>query len=293
MKASEFRIRDPFVYLEDGKYYLYGTTRLGANTIDGVGEMGFDVYVSDDLENWEGPHAVFNPPVGFWGIRDFWAPEVHKYNGAYYIFSTFKDSGDLHGIGILKSDSPMGPFHVHSDIPITSREWSSLDGTLYVDKNGVPYMVFCHEWSQIIDGTMCYARLSDDLTHFVSEPVTMFAASEIPFVRAAIMRKSGREGYITDGPCMYRTKTGELLMLWSSKGDEGYMECIMRSDNGEIDGKFNPVEVLFPKDGGHGMLFTDKNGELRFSLHTPNSAPNERAHFFYLEDHGNTLKIKN
>ena len=153
-------------------------------------------------------------------------------------------------------------------------------------------MVFCHEWSQIIDGTMCYARLSDDLTHFVEEPVTMFAASEIPFVRAAIMRKSGREGYITDGPCMYRTKTGELLMLWSSKGEEGYMECILRSDNGEIDGRFEPVDVLFPKDGGHGMVFRDKNGELRFSLHQPNTPTKERAHFFYLEDTGDSLKMK-
>ena len=292
MKASEFRIRDPYVLLDGGKYYLYGTTRLAADSISGTGKMGFDVYVSDDLVEWDGPHAVFDPPADFWGIRDFWAPEVHYYKGAYYIFATFKDSGMLHGIGILKSDSPMGPFHVHSEVPITSREWSSLDGTLYVDKQGVPYMVFCHEWSQIIDGTMCYAQLSDDLTHFVTEPVTMFAASEIPFVRSAIMRLSGKEGYITDGPCMYRTKTGELLMLWSSKGEQGYMECIMRSDNGEIDGKFIPVEVLFPKDGGHGMLFNNKDGELFFSLHTPNSPTKERAHFFAVEDCGDTIKRK-
>jgi len=292
MKTADFRIRDPFVLVDDGKYYLYGTTRLGANTIDGIGKMGFDVYVSTDLENWDGPHSVFEVPEGFWGIRDFWAPEVHKYNGAYYIFATFKDSGDLHGIGILKADSPMGPFRPHSDIPITSREWSSLDGTLYVDKAGKPYMVFCHEWSQIIDGTMCYAPLSDDLTHFTEEPTTMFAASDSPFVRTAIMRKSGKEGYITDGPCMYRTKDGELLMLWSSKGEEGYMECIHRSDNREIDGNFLPVEVMYSKDGGHGMLFRDLEGKLRFSLHQPNRCPDERARFFEVEDLGDRVVIK-
>ena len=112
MKTSEFRIRDPFVLTVDGRYYLYGTTRLSETSIDGTGKMGFDVYVSDDLENWDGPHPVFDPPEGFWGIRDFWAPEVHCYKGAYYIFATFKDAGDLHGVGILKGESPMGPFHL-------------------------------------------------------------------------------------------------------------------------------------------------------------------------------------
>ena len=29
----------------------------------------------------------------------------------------------------------------------------TLDGTLYVE-NGLPYMVYAHEWIQILDGTM-------------------------------------------------------------------------------------------------------------------------------------------
>ena len=37
-------------------------------------------------------------------------------------------------------------------------------------------MVFVHEWTSMPDGNglMCYAPLSDDFTHFIEEPKTMF-----------------------------------------------------------------------------------------------------------------------
>ena len=52
MKLTDINIRDPYIMPYDGKYYLYGTRSETAF----VGQAyGFDVYVSDDLENWEGP----------------------------------------------------------------------------------------------------------------------------------------------------------------------------------------------------------------------------------------------
>lgn len=277
MKNTEFWIRDPFVLLDGGRYYMYGTTRSRE-------KAGFDVYVSDDLENWEGPIPVFEYSEGFWGKMHYWAPEVYKYRGAYYMFATFKDDGPWHGCQILRSESPTGPFLPHSEGPITPKEWSSLDGTFYIGKDGKPYMIFCHEWIQISNGEMCYAELSDDLTHFVSEPRTMFRAGDFPEVI-----KPGHVGnFVTDGPFMYRSKTGELLMLWSSVGESGYLECVMRSDNGEIDGKFELVDLLFREDGGHGMLFRDKAGNLKFSLHHPNRV-NEHLELFDVEDAGDTL----
>ena len=48
MKLTDIHIRDPFVLLHEDKYYLYGTR--GA-TCWGEAD-GFDVYVSEDLENW-------------------------------------------------------------------------------------------------------------------------------------------------------------------------------------------------------------------------------------------------
>ena len=63
MKCNEINIRDPYVLLYDGKYYMYGTRSETAF----VGEAyGFDVYVSSDLENWSEPYEVFHRPKNFW-----------------------------------------------------------------------------------------------------------------------------------------------------------------------------------------------------------------------------------
>ena len=143
MKRNEIHIRDPFVLTEDGVYYLYGTR--GTESW-GDHATGLDVYVSRDLESWEGPYVAFMPPEGFWADQNFWAPEVHKYRGGYYMFVSFKNAEKCRGTQILRADSPMGPFVVHSDGPVTPPDWEALDGTLYVDETGAPYLIFCHEW---------------------------------------------------------------------------------------------------------------------------------------------------
>ena len=280
MKLENIRIRDPFILADNGKYYLYGTTRMPEDGFS-EGSFGFDTYVSSNLVDFEGPISVFEQTEDFFGCSDYWAPEVYKIGDVYYMLASFKGSSGLHGVGILRAESPLGPFEPHSEMPITPKDWAAIDGTLYYE-GGKPYMIFVHEWSQIIDGTMCYAELSPDLTRFVSEPVTMFAASENPYGRPSKMR-SGREGYITDGPCMYKTPKGELFMLWSMKGERGYIECVYKSDNGTLFGKFEPDSLLYGDGGGHGMVFKTHGGEEKFVLHTPNTRGLERAKIFKLD----------
>lgn len=71
MKREEINIRDPFVLTRNGQYYLYGTR--GA-TCWGPAD-GFDVYVSRDLENWDGPFECFHNDGTFWADRNYWAPK--------------------------------------------------------------------------------------------------------------------------------------------------------------------------------------------------------------------------
>ena len=279
MKLENIRIRDPFILPDNGKYYLYGTTRMPEDGF-AEGNFGFDVYVSSDLSEFSGPIAVFDQAESFFGVSDYWAPEVYRIGNSYYMLASFKGGEGLHGVGILKAESPLGPFIPHSEMPITPKDWAAIDGTLYYE-GGKPYMIFVHEWSQIIDGTMCYAELSSDLTHFVSKPETMFAASANPYGRPSVMR-SGKEGYITDGPCMYKTELGDLLMLWSMKGERGYIECVYKSDNGTLFGEFVPDTLLYGDGGGHGMIFKTHEGKEKFVLHTPNTRGLERAKIFDL-----------
>lgn len=280
MKNREINIRDPFVLVYNGKYYMYGTRA------DNFGQKtgGFDVYVGTDLENWSEPKEVFNSEKHGMNTWVNWAPEVHFYNGAFYLLATFTKSNGLRGTYILKSDTPDGEFVPHSDGAVTPWEWECLDGTLHFE-NGKIYCVFCHEHTQILDGTVCYVELSSDLTRAVTEPTELFAASS--FLKCEATEK---DHCITDGPFLYRKKDGKLLMIWSTC-DNGYKQCVAQSDNGSVCGKWSHLPTLFDDDGGHGMIFSDLKGNLKLTLHCPNISLQERPVFFDIAETENSLEI--
>ena len=283
MKFADIHIRDPFVLADDGKYYLYGTR--GPECWGKC--SGLDVYVSSDLETWSEASEVFTPPENFWSDTNYWAPEVYKYGEKFYMLVSFKSEERHRGTQILKSDSPMGPFVIHSDGPVTPIEWECLDGTLYIE-NDVPYMVFCHEWTQIDDGEICVVELSKDLKKAVSQPKGLFSAS------APIWSDGHLPGkYVTDGPFMYRTQSGRLIMLWSSFSNKQYCEALSYSDDGSIFGNWvHDNRLLFEKDGGHGMLFKTFDGKLLFIQHMPNTSPCERPCLFGVYEKDDSLFIE-
>jgi hypothetical protein len=81
-KNADIHMRDPFVLpsTSEKQYYLYGT--IGSEAWTGAA-TGIDYYIGTDLQNWEGPFPAFRPPAGFWADRNFWAPEVHAYQGRH------------------------------------------------------------------------------------------------------------------------------------------------------------------------------------------------------------------
>ena len=276
MKLTDINIRDPFIILENGKYYMFGT-RGGECWGKGT---GLDVYTSDDLNEWSEPQLAFAPPADFWADRNFWAPEVHKYKGKYYMFVSFKSETRHRGTQVLISDTPEGPYRVHGEKPITPEDWECLDGTFYLSKDGTPYMVFCHEWTQVGDGEVCAIKMNDDLTASVGEPMLLFKASSAEWIRSV----TGKPGdYVTDGPFMYRSGTGDLYMLWAADDNFGYVEALAKSDNGEIDGNWTQVSRLVDHfSGGHGMIFTAKDGTKKLTMHSPDTSRNERPYLFEL-----------
>ena len=274
MKRTDINIRDPFVLVHEGAYYLYGTR--GA-TCWGPAD-GFDVYVSRDLEDWDGPFVCFHNDGSFWADRNYWAPEVYYYQGAFYMFASFKNPDVHRGTAVLRAESPLGPFVPHSDGCVTPKDWECLDGTLYISKAGKPYMVFCHEWVQAGDGEVNAIPLTDDLRAPAGEPRLLFHASDAEWCQVK-HHSSGVSGCVTDGPFLWRTADGTLLCLWASFSEGGYTEGVAVSDNGEIDGKFTQVEPLFMDDGGHGMVFRALDGQLYLTLHSPNAHLEERPFF--------------
>jgi GH43 family beta-xylosidase len=258
---------------------------------------------SYDLKLWTSAQVFFTVPANNWATGELWAPEVHEYNGRYYLFATINSiANDFtnpatgwtsrhRAVQIFHSDSPEGPFKPFSNTPHLPVTDLTLDGTLWVE-NGVPYMVYCHEWLQMTDGTMEVVELKPDLSATVGKPTLLFTASSASWVRG----NSGTTptNYVTDGPFLYRTKTGKLLMIWSAHSGDGYAVGIAESDNGKLFGTWShQSSLLFNSNGGHGMIFRSFEGKLCLVLHQPNSPSGQaRAHFFELEDTGDTLIIK-
>ena len=282
VKTSEIHVRDPFVLpvKAEGQYYIYGTMGPG---------RGFYSYRSKDLENWEGPLTVFKAAKDFWATHNYWAPEVHFYKDRYYMFASFKAHGVMRGTQILVADKPEGPFAPLTEKPVTPSDWECLDGTLYVDPDGTPWIVFCHEWVQVGDGEICAMKLTPDLKSAAGKPVLLFKAHDAKWVDSF---EKGKGSYVTDGPFLWRTKSGDLLMLWSSfhKGD--YATGVAKSKSGKIDGPWVlEEEPLGVKDAGHSMIFRTFDGKLMLSLHQPNKANRERPAFLPLKETDGRMEL--
>lgn len=277
-RLDEIQIRDPYVVEQDGYYHLFGSTDPDIWKADGI---GFDAYRGTSpgiLTDFEGPFAVFRPDPGFWSKKSFWAPEVHRYHGFFYLFATFQPIDGRRGTAILRSTDILGPYRPWSDGPVTPPDWETLDGTLFVDEAGDPWMVFCHEWQQVGDGTVEAMRLSSDLRAAAGEPVTLFSASQAPWSAPLTGRAPG--SWVTDGPTVYRSTDGVLKCLWSSFGPDGRYCIGEATSSGGILGPWTQApEAVFAADGGHGMLFDGPDGTRFLAIHTPNATPQERAVF--------------
>lgn len=161
-------------------------------------------------------------------------------------------------------------------------------------RKNIIYMV---QEVQQLYGDMCVVELSKDLKKAVSEPKLLFEASKAPWsVPIPFAKKEfGIYGnvYFVDGLCMHRTKSGRLLMLWSSWGERGYAVGMAYSDNGEIDGRWHHVKTpLYAENGGHGMLFKNNKKELMYALHYPNDLYKERPQIKKVEEKDDVLVLK-
>ena len=262
LKITDMHIRDPFIYVDQKtkSYYLHAN-----------GGKKFSVYTSLDLVNWKALGNSFVPSSDFWGQRDFWAPDVYEYNGKFYLFATFSGNTRKRGVSILIGDKPEGPFSPLVNTAVTPENWGCLDGSLYIDEKQEPWIIFCHEWLESIDGEIVAQQLTKDLTKPVGEPKVLFKATNALWVGA--ISAQGVTGYVTDAPFIYKLNNGELIMIWSSFTKNGrYAIGLARSKSGSLIGPWeHNKEPINSDDGGHAMLFTDLKGRLMISYHAPNS----------------------
>lgn len=297
---DEMSMSDPYIFADKATktYYLTGS--------------GGCIYKSKDLKNWMGPYGAYDV-TGTWmeGINFVAAAEIHQVNGKYYYAASFGDRKELvdvvprrynvyrHQTMILESDKVDGPYKLKNPDPnydYLPHSWDIIDGSIWFE-NGTPYFVFVHEWMQTFDGTMEYVKLSPDLSKTISEPVMLFRGSEAPW--ALEMVGNGEmtyglklPGWVTDGPEVFRTKTGKLGMLWSSWGAHRYVQGVAYSESGTIDGPWIQEKQGFKDDNsGHGMLFTTFEGKRLLSIHHSEGDGPRKPQLYEIDDSGDKLVL--
>jgi len=295
MKREDINIRDPYVLLTNGTYYLYGTRSA---TTWGPAD-GLDCYVSQDLETYEGPIEIYHKEPDSPFVCCYWAPECYELFGKYYLITTLGKEGNQTGIYALTADKPEGPYVRHENSHLTPDAWRCIDGTLYQDDTGL-YLAFSRSFEDAPDGGDLWAvkldTTGDRINGPEGEPFMLFSAAEcgwnepIPFAKDFGIDE---DVYLSDGPSLFQTSDGALTLLWSSWYHGSYAVGAAVSASGDIHGPWTHYETpVWPENAGHGMVFTKKDGTLCYALHYPNDKYMERPVFHTLAFENGKVTIR-
>jgi len=294
---DSIQLSDPFI-LADAKTAMYYMT--------GTGGM---MWKSKDMKLWDGPFQVTKTdPQSWMGPRPaIWAAELHEYKGKYYYFATFTNHDikidtvkgnviERRASHVLISDNPDGPYVPMKDPMYLPANRPTLDGTFWIDKDGKPYLIYCGEWLQNWNGTVEKIELKPDLSGTIGVGKVLFRASDSPWSREKDANGKDKPNKVTDGPYVFRTKTGKLGMIWTSWVYDVYTQGVAYSTSGTLDGPWvQEKDPITPPNFGHGMIFTSLDGKLLMALHSHqniNGRYKRIPHLFELDDSGDKLVVR-
>ncbi|TWT36964.1 Extracellular exo-alpha-(1-_5)-L-arabinofuranosidase precursor [Posidoniimonas corsicana] len=129
--------QDPYVFQADGWYYIAASA---------PGDTAIVVFKSRSLTDPGVSRTVYRPPPTGPYSKQLWAPEIHRIDGQWYIY-TCADDGDNanHRLIVLKADTddPQGPYSMAAELQtpgwaIDESVFRTADGTLYCVWSGWP-----------------------------------------------------------------------------------------------------------------------------------------------------------
>ena len=309
MSLPDMPLQNPYVLVDRATqtYFLYAQNNA---LLSGDSSPGTMVYQSKNLHDWSSPTKVYSVSSGGWADANGGAaaPEVHLFGGRYYLFTTLQNSSTVIAAAqqapgtnnyngnaiwqnqtaratvIAVADSPLGPFiDLNKSAPVTDPTFMTVDGTLHVDPDGTPWMVFAQEWLQKPDAVMAAVKLTSDLSAAAAVPTWLFKGSNAPWYYDPVYGAPPGQTltnilqgppYSTYGPQVYRTPNGSLVMLWSSYRQHytEYVQTQALSMTGNIAGPWKQLNPLVTGHVGHGMIFQALDGHLMLILHNNNDS---------------------
>jgi len=287
---------DPFVVYDDESdtYYMYGT--------GGVAN-GFKAYSSKDLKNWKECGQVYSSDQEkAWGTKDFWAPEVYKRNGKYYLFYSahWKNNPnnelENYKIGIAVADSPLGPFEDMTGAPLFDPGYPIIDANVYFAEDGKLYLYYsrcCYKhaveseiatWArekkmfdEIEESWIYGVELAADFSTVIGKPVLLLR----PPVSMDDQQAEWESRSVTSGEVNRRWTEGSFLfkhgdtyyMMYSANFFGGQHYAVGYATASTPLGPFqksaaNPILQKNTDSGGivsgtgHNSLLKDRNGKV-------------------------------
>ena len=259
LAAEDITLADPTIFLEDGIYYLYGTS-----SPDGI-----LVYTSTDLEYWDGPagatdgHALKRGDA--WGTKGFWAPQVFKRDGKYFMAYTANEQ-----IAIAESDSPLGPFRQETPqhLPASMHQ---IDPYVFFDDDGKIYLYHV----RLQDGNRIFVVELDDDLRTVKEETAKECISAMPGTWEDTWNA---DWTVAEGPTVVRRDTDGTPLYYLLYSCNDYRNPDYAVGYATAPTPYGPWQryeanpiISTANVGcngpGHGDLFTDKDGNLRYVFH--------------------------
>lgn len=248
-------LADPTIFADKGAYYLYGTSS----------NRGFLVYESADLKTWSHPQDSFALHRGqSFGNGGFWAPQVVQYKGSYYMAYTADEQ-----IAIAKAASAKGPFKQDQFVHL-SGTGKQIDPFLFFDKNGKIYLYHV----KLQNGNRIYvAEMKPDLSDVVPGTEKECIASTGGWENTA-----GSKWPVAEGPTVLMHKNTYYL-IYSANDFRSKDYAVGYATSSSPLGPWkkyagNPIisrHTVSQNGTGHGDVFTDKNGKMKYVLHTHHS----------------------
>lgn len=155
---------DPSPLVVGDTLFLYTSHDASPEDIPDLNEQnsaGFFMYdwllwSTTDMVNWTEHGAVASLKDFAWRSREngAWAIQTVERNGKYYLYAPLHG----HGIGVLVSDSPYGPFRDPLGEPLVwqKEHWDDIDPTVFTDDDGQAYMY----WG---NPHVYYTKLNNDM----------------------------------------------------------------------------------------------------------------------------------
>ena len=292
ISCDGMQYRDPFIYVDREKQAYYCPV---------VAAEGIKIFKSRDLNKWRDLGTVYNYS-GIYAGHTWWAADMYQWKDNIYCIATaVSPNGSADDFTSPKCNAvfkgeygPEGcvwPVNKAQVNLIPQSDTQNIDGSLYVDENGAPWIVYCREAATEItdkgyDAGIYAYKLNDELSATEGEPVLLFNGSSSQYACSVDVR-DGKDVYIADAPMLWRDpSSGNLICIWSHYAKQpgndiqkwySIGQAVSRS--GKLEGPWEHTGIINNYDGGHGCLFEDLNGNMKLAYHlNPALSKNGQPH---------------